>query len=275
MNQSFGTVLRAPNLSELAIVKAAEALITQYTDLVGRDYVRRVGVWFDDLYDKVIYPEYEIELVDNEDLGSYGGVPVLGRYDVIPKTANIDRSLRVGSGDPRRTFTLFHEVGGHGVLQGEFLRRQLIGSRSPVSIVTTDDGLRGRTEGILEWQANVFAKHAAAPTWLVIEKVCETFSLKQPFRFVGRRKYGLYVRGTDLERRATTADELCRLIARQVQCYFWGLSLEALGYRIKECKLVVDLTRPDVPLRRLAHERKWRDRQTAGKSVRALVTSMG
>ena len=88
---------------------------------------------------------------------------ILGRFDVETNTAYIDTSLGPESPDPRRIFTCWHEVGGHGILQGQWLCRELARSHRFRYIITTEDSLDGRTRYELDRQANLFAAHAAAP----------------------------------------------------------------------------------------------------------------
>src|SRR5262249_12484155 len=155
------------------------------------DLVTR-GLRFDDVYDDIIYPHYGIELDESRHLGADdAGKKILGCYEPTRNRALIDRSLR---DDPRRVFTLWHEVGGHGVLQGQWFRDQL-NQRSFEAIVTTDASLAPDTVDALERQANIFASHAAAPSWLVDAVIAKVFRPTKLFLFFGPCLYWLEVNG--------------------------------------------------------------------------------
>ena len=69
---------------------------------------------FEAIYEQLIYPDYGIVLEDKYDLGyDNDGIKILGKYDSKENVAFIDRS--VSEKDPRRSFTCYHEVGGHAV----------------------------------------------------------------------------------------------------------------------------------------------------------------
>lgn len=76
------------------------------------------AISFSSVYDNVVYPQYEIIVEEGCDLGvDDEGQKILGEYDPLSNIAYIDDAISEESNDPRRTFTLWHEVGGHGVLQ--------------------------------------------------------------------------------------------------------------------------------------------------------------
>jgi hypothetical protein len=88
--------------------------------VVGREYILYNGLHFDDFYEKVIFPRFQIDLYEDEDLGfDDDGRKRLGRYDVLRNAAHLDLVISRDGGDPRRIFTCWHEVAGHGALHGE------------------------------------------------------------------------------------------------------------------------------------------------------------
>lgn len=253
MIQSPATPLIPPPLKRADVVHEAEILIGQYVSQIGREKVIARGLSFDDVYYDVIYPQYEIELIEDEDLGTDpDGKKVLGSFDILGNTAYIDRSLRIGSGDPRRAFTCWHEVGGHGILQGPWLKGQLERGLCAEHLITTEASLSLATVNQLERQANLYAASASAPKWLVQAILVDIFRLTHPFRYKGPGGFDLYVHGKDVHCRVSSFDHLCQLIAKKINKRFGGLSVESLTYRVKESGFVIDRSAAKVTLRRTA-----------------------
>jgi len=276
---SPATLLIPPPLKRADVVHEAEKLIDQYVDHLGWEAVVARGLSFDDVYHDVIYPQYEIELIEDEDLGTDpDGKKVLGSFDILSNTAYIDKSLRIGSGDPRRAFTCWHEVGGHGILQGAWLKGQLERGLCAEHLITTEASLSPATVNQLERQANLFAASASAPKWLVRAILVDIFSLNRLFRYAGPGGYNLYVHGKDVPCRVSSFDHLCQQIAKRIQHRFWGLSVESLTYRVKESGFVIETSASKVTLRRTASIRSVRNasgrpkrRARAGRMIGACA----
>jgi hypothetical protein len=145
-----------------------------------------------------------------------------------------------------------HEIAGHGVFQGEWLRRHYRHRFSKARLVTTEEVPSPKSLSILERQANLFAAHAAAPQWFVEREILRTFAPKMPFRFIKPGVQGFDLRGQYVERRIDSYSHLCRTLAKFIQHRFGGLSVESLGYRIQESGYVLDLSQRKLVLRRVA-----------------------
>lgn len=253
MNTSVMTPLKAPPFRKSEIAMRAEGLIETYVQVVGREKLFAEGLCFDDVYDKVIHPQYAIELIDDQHLGfDAKGHKVLGRFDIEENIAYLDSTIGIRSGDPRRAFTCWHEVGGHGILQGSWLREQLNPQGGDKCVITTEPSLNMATVNRLEWQANQYAAAASAPLWFVRAIITRTFDLRMPFRYVGPSGYGLDVRGVYLSYEVTNYRDLCALIADKIKHLFWGLSKESLSYHVAESGLVMDCSRRRHQLHRVA-----------------------
>jgi hypothetical protein len=252
MNAGDQQRIKAPPFSDRRIVQTAEKLTKCYVRAVNPD-PRLITINFDHVYENYIYPEYGIGLEEDCTLGyDETGNKILGRFDIETNVAYIDSEIGRSSHDPRRVFTCWHEVGGHGILQGEWLRQELSQLCRSRVVVTTDDAITGATLSTLDRQANLFAAHAAAPTWLLQIAVQETFNLTRPIRFIGPRKYCLSVNNATVYRDVETFDHLCQVVAHYIGWRFGGLSVEALGYRVAEAGFVTDGTRPTLQLNRVA-----------------------
>ncbi len=253
MNSGDAGRIDAPPFSDARIIKAAEELTREYVRAAKPDPVLPLTINFDHVYENYIYPTYDVRLEEDCDLGvDDQGKKVLGTYDLETNTAYIDASLGPRSRDPRRVFTCWHEVGGHGVLQGEWLRRELGRFDYSRRIVTTEASIDGRTEYTLERQANLFAAHAAAPTWFVRQVIQETYNPVRPIRYLGPRTYCLSVRGRSVYKEVADFNHLCWIIADYMGWRFGGLSNESLGYRLAQVGFVVDASGAGLRLNRVA-----------------------
>jgi len=235
------------NRRPLAPSFTRDEIIHQAEDLTKRFYrsfyepgtdTKLIGINFDVVFETLIYPEYEIVLVENQDLGfDEAGEKIFGKFDVEENTAYIDVSLRPELKDPRRIFTCWHEVGGHGVLQGAWLREMLQTHRLR-EVVTTESMLTPQTVKVLERQANLFASRAAAPNWLLAIAILDVFNPRRAIQYIGPGDYMFNVYGQNRYWEVKSFDDLCQGIAYHIRHRFGGLSVEALGYRVAETSFV-------------------------------------
>jgi hypothetical protein len=224
--------------------------------MVGRDYILQNGLQFDDFYVRLIFPEFHISLYEDEDLGvDSDGHKLLGRYSVQSNAAHLDQTISRESGDPRRIFTCWHEVAGHGVLQGGWLRQQLEKLGGEKFIDVTEQSLTPHAERILELQANLFAAHLAAPDWLINYAINTTFRPTRQFLFKEPCIYWLDVRGLSVRKYIVDASDLCGWIGSKISGFFGGLSAEAIGYRIADLRWVRDEAQMDLHLHRAVKAR--------------------
>ena len=100
-------------MSEQMIREKALGLFWDYVREVGEGYILRYGINFDDMYDAIIYPRYEISLDTKIDLGyDENDEEILGQFIPEDNIARISERLIINN-DPRRIFTTVHEVVGH------------------------------------------------------------------------------------------------------------------------------------------------------------------
>jgi hypothetical protein len=251
-----------PPFSNRYIIEQAEWLgedtIRALTRPPHNSPIELLHVSFDTAYNEIIYPKYGIALVEDSDLGfDSTGEKILGQYDPMENTAFINVSLR---DDPRRAFTCWHEVGGHGVLQGQWLRKEFSRLSRQGCCVTTEASL-ACAKDTMERQANLFASHAAAPTWFVCHALVELLDLTRPIRYVGPATYTLTFNKSWCRFKVDSFADLCRILAKAIQWRFGGLSVEALSYRIQKMPYIVkDVTVVSGVLHRSAKSSASRDR---------------
>ena len=79
-------------MSEESIEQEAHHLWVDYVLEVGREHVLDHGVDFNEMYDSVIYPRYEIDLDRGQVLGEDDdGVQILGEFLPLENVALVDR----------------------------------------------------------------------------------------------------------------------------------------------------------------------------------------
>ena len=219
-------------MSKNQIVAQADELWEEYVREVGWRYVVENGIKFDDVYEALIYPKYEIILEKNEYLGVDDfGDPILGQFIPKEKTALISKQL-FESNDPRVVFTEWHEVCGHGILHGSLLRKS---ANRLLKLNTTQkaiDDFFKYFESRFEWQANVYAANIGAPKILVACMYIKLFNMKHRFLYRGADHYTLHFCGRDFRFYIGSLQELGWQIGRLMKHRFGGLSAECLSYQV-------------------------------------------
>jgi hypothetical protein len=227
-------VLPCPEpMSAEQIAQEAHKFWLDIVNVLGKEHILQKGIIFDEVYDNVIYPRYEIYLDKETDLGvDYEGNEILGEFLPADNTALVSKRL-YSLNDKRTVFTQWHEVCGHGILQGKFIRKNKI--KYP-KLYTTQKTIN-LISNTFEFQANCFGAHLAAPISL-IRCICIMFFGTDRFNYIGPGSYNLYVNGRDFKFFIESPQELAKRIAMFIQKYFGGLSIESLSYQI--LKAVVD-----------------------------------
>jgi hypothetical protein len=234
-------------LSRKRLIGIAEQISRSYASLHGDWPANYFTINFDHIYDTFIYPCYGVVLEEGDDLGYNGGEKILGFFDATTNTISLDGALN--SRDElihaKKVFTAWHEL-AHAILHGDWLRSHP-GRFENGRIITTESALSEQTTNRFEWQANLFASHAAAPSWFLDFVLISTFRLTRPIRFIGPALYWLDVWGRRKMCQPATFQELCRDVAYQIRHRFGGLSIEALTYRIEGSKWMHDVTKTAEP----------------------------
>lgn len=238
MDDAGSIIANAPHIPMEDMERKADELFQEFRVAVGWKYITRSGFKFDDFYESVIWPKYRIVIEENCRLGMEGQDKVLGSFSPATRTARIDEEISVRSEDRRRVFTLFHEVLGHGVLQGEWLRKVIGIDKAGFYTSTTAKSIGPQATRRLERQANLFAGLVAAPRPLLRFAIAEVFGTKRPLRYIGPTRYTMSV---DQVRRVwcvNSARDYCVRVASSIQRYFGGLSTEAISYQVESCGAV-------------------------------------
>ena len=225
-------------MSEESIREEAHQLWVDYVHEVGPEHVLNHGVDFDEMYDAVIYPRYEVELDRKQTLGEDdNGVSILGEFLPLDNVALVDRRL-FEERDPRRIFVTVHETVGHGVLQGRFLRkharrfRRLLSTEASTGLAKS--GFDWSQMNTFERQANTFASHVIVPRTYVWCLWVKLFGTRRKMRYSGPGRYHLTFRDMSLPVNVNSPFQLAWLVAKKMQHYFWGLSAQCIAYQVAQ-----------------------------------------
>lgn len=132
-----------------------------------------------EMYETVLYPKYEYDLITNIDLGYVHDVKVLGKVIMEDKVILIDRSIAPPNHHPQFIFTMGHEF-GHSVLHpGE---RETFRCTQPMIVSPNQNDY-------LEVQANAFSENLLMPDHLVQYRFLYCYRPTRPFVYIGRRDY--------------------------------------------------------------------------------------
>lgn len=233
--------LIAPPLADSDIVAKANQLMADYVALKGGRN-RLIVLDFGDVFSTIIRPRFGIEIIERQRLGSdSNGSKILGVYDFVDRTALIDECIERDSGDPRRVFTIIHEVVGHGVLQGDWVLSQL-SSPAVEPCFETEETISFASASRWERQANLCAAHVGAPTWLVVQSCACVLGMNRPIRWIGP---GTYCLGQGKAEERVHCDSLKTLawhLGRRLRHRFGGLSAEAISIRALQSRVLIDGT---------------------------------
>lgn len=226
-----------PRLSKHEIRQIAQHHTNRFEQVVGSQTIAAEGFAFSLFYEQYAKPLLGVRLIDGVDIDQPDdGSEVLGRY--IPSLDLIQISTIVGPGsaDPRRAFTLWHEM-GHAILHSYFKDRRLLGRETQSPRSTTSDHAAGRCNGDAEWQANVIAGMLGAPARWLRFAVYTALNCDKSIIFTSPTTYTI---GRDHCSRVwcDSVDELAEAVARRIALRFGGLSVQSIAIQLKEERFV-------------------------------------
>ncbi len=191
---------------------------------LGEKYLLEHGLDFDDVYEAVIYPKHEIAFDDTVDLGvDDSGAKILGMFLPDDNVALVDRKFAKEHRSDA-VYVAWHEAAGHGVYQGDFLKRHAGAIRHCMS--TGYEWLMYGSD--LEHEADLFTRYAAAPVPFVTAVVDRVFGRDCRLTF---NEPNIYAFG-DGSVCAGDRWTLAYAIAAKMQPWFGGLAPRYLSYWI-------------------------------------------
>ncbi len=214
------------------IINLVTIILDQYTRENGYFSPDDAIIDINEIYDNVIYPEYEFGLYTDMDLGYMEDTEekVLGKTIPKDRVILIDKSIAPESGDPRYTFTLGHEI-GHGLLHAD--KKQLFRCSSKSISMQTD---------LYEKQANYFAENLLMPDKLLMHRFYQYYELTKSMVYAGNGTYWLGGHSRSREYHVDSLQDYYKVLAKPLTKYFSNISKESLGYKLSKLNIVQNRT---------------------------------
>lgn len=222
-----------PIVSSDSIITLAERCVSEYLHQKRFRRLEAVRIDLQEMYEMVLYPAYEYQVITSVDLGYHNGEKVLGKTIQKERTILLDPSISPPNLDPRYTFTFGHEQ-GHGILHA---RHQELYRCAPTGALETT-----ANKGTPESQANLFSEHLVMPDGLVKCKFQLCYRPTTPFRYLGRGNYGFETFGDKMKRLIDSYTEFCEVLARPLARDFSNISITSLALKIHKLGLVQNYT---------------------------------
>lgn len=219
-------------MTKKEIQSITRELILQYSKEKKWKNIEEFRIDLQELYELVIYPLYECQLITRFDLGWIDDKKILGKYLAKDNLVLIDKSLRYPCRDPRFSFTLGHEF-GHAIIHKTH--------SSPIHS-TALDIFPGIKQDQLEIEANCFAENLLMPDNYVYKKFWLCYQNKRKFRYVGETIYWFYQFGIDYPRKVRNYTEFCSVLGEPLCLYFGNVSKSSLGLKLHKLGLVNNQT---------------------------------
>ena len=210
-----------------------KSLLKEHRDAMGWTKPDQVRFDLREIYETVLYPKYEYELITNMDLGFVDQLKVLGKVIMEDRVVLLDRSIAPPNQHPQFVFTMGHEF-GHSILHQS--ERELFRCTSPMITRPTQDD-------ILEIQANAFSENLLMPDGWVIYRFRQCYETERPFRYVGKGTYWFTQYGVSRKLSVSSYTDLCRLVGLPLCKYFSNTSKTSMSLKLHKLGLVQNLTR--------------------------------
>jgi len=216
-------------ISNAEVIKLASVCVQKYIQEMGWKVPNDITMNILEIYESVIYPEYEISLNTEHNLGTNGEQKILGKMLSKEKIILIDRSINEESHDPRFTFTLGHEI-GHAVAhvgQSAYFR-------------CTEYTIYDKVQNLQEYQANLFAENIIMPDGFVKNRFEYYYDVNRPILYKGAGCYNIGMGNKKID--INSLAHFIWILAAPLTGYFSNISKESLAYKILKIGVVKNET---------------------------------
>ncbi|MDH3938945.1 MAG: ImmA/IrrE family metallo-endopeptidase [candidate division Zixibacteria bacterium] len=208
-----------------------KALVKEHIDAMGWTKPEQAILNLREIYETVLYPKYEYDLITDMDLGFVDNVKVLGKVIMEDKVVLVDRSIAPPNRHPQFIFTMGHEF-GHSVLHpGE---RETFRCTQPMI-------MQGQNN-FLEFQANAFSENLLMPDYLVQYRFLYCYRPTRPFVYIGSRDYWFEAEGVSRRYSITSYTDFCTRLGSALCKYFCNTSKTSMGLKMHRLGLVKNRT---------------------------------
>ncbi len=205
----------------------ADHCLKRYAQEMGWRKYKDVVIDVQELYENVIYPEYEIAVIKGVDLGEYDGKKVLGKTILSGKEVLIDQSIS-DSRNPEFAWTTAHEI-GHALLHTE--QDQLLPYTDEVTIYDE--------YSLNEMHADCFAELLIIPHEHLLFRFTQHYGLVwNTMAYNGPGDY----RFNQMHNYASSLIDLYQQLAKPLTYFFSNVSIATLADTMQKLRLVDDKT---------------------------------
>jgi hypothetical protein len=212
-------------LSKKEVIETAYKIFRLYVyemNLTG-EYDYKINL--KDIFDSVIYPEYEFDLRTDISLGYLQKEKILGKTIPKDRVILLDPSIKQASKDPSYTFTFSHEI-GHAAMHSK--NRQYF--RCTNSSISNEKDL-------LEVQANIFAQNLIMPYPLVKYRFYKYYR-QENFIYTGKGRYCI----NKSYRYVDNLMDYCRQLVAPLTSFFSDISKESFAYTMFNMGFIINRT---------------------------------
>lgn len=205
--------------------KAVDCL-NKYMAEKGWESLDDIVIDVEDIYDNVIYPEHEFDLVKGVDLGEHDGRKGFGATIIREKTIFIAQSIS-DKKNPEFAWTLAHEI-GHVLLHTE----------KDFLLPYTGEKMLFNEHYLNELHADCFAEHLVTPHALVNYRFIQHYGARNRFSYGGPGDYLI----DQISCNVSSLTDLYQKLANPLTHYFSDVSVEYLANTMQKLRLVEDKT---------------------------------
>jgi Zn-dependent peptidase ImmA (M78 family) len=231
--------------------RLAEECLSKYIQLKSWKKLDDIVIDVQEIYDFVIYPEYEVSLVTNVKLGEKEGEDILGVTVVTENVIYIDQSIASPNNDCRYSLILAHEI-GHALLHNESDQNL---KYTPNAFAMFDDC------AFNELQADTFAETLVMFDALLHYRLTQKYGAYRSFVYNGPGKYCINKVDCHIE----SLFDFYQCLAEPLTPYFSNVPVEDLGRRMEKMRFIKDKTNHKKSVfNNVVYRKKFMTKQTIG-----------
>lgn len=221
-------------LTKEVVVQKANYVINEYVKIKNWKKPEDLRLDLNDIYENVIYPEFEFKVINSIKLGYYRDEKILGKTVFKDRVVLIDQSIAPSTGDPRYAWTVAHEF-GHAINH----------SGNKDLFRCTTNNIFNKSD-ILEIQANWFAEHIIMPEWLVKFRIQQCYKPEKPFRYDKPGSYWFTPFGVSRKVYIESYTHFCKVVVSPIKEYFCNISKESFALKIHKMGLVQNCSKEEL-----------------------------
>ncbi len=230
----------------------AHHCVTKYVKEMGWSKSEDIVINMQDMYESVIYPEYEIVLITGVDLGEHDGNKILGKTIMHEKKIFIEQSIS-DNNHPEFAWTVAHEI-GHALLHTE---RDLLLPYTAEQTIFNEYSLN-------EMHADYFAELLITPHKLLGDKFVRHYGSWNVFSYSGPGEYFI----DQVSCYVSSLIDLYQKLAEPLTHYFSNISVKYLANTMQKLRFIEDETIKPIVVEKIENSLK------KGSVLHNFITSL-